>query len=302
NMLAAGDHLAEVERVAERHREIALNARFGLAVAWIEPQLGLIRTLRGLTRRFGCLDHEQFEEPAAEHRFAGNTDLQNAECVYWIRKLQARFFAGDYAAALECSARAMPSLSASGLVFEGAEYHFCSALARAAHCDSAAADERIQHLEALALHQRQLDIWARNCPENFENRAWLVGAEIARIEGRELDAERLYEDAIRSARENEFVHNEARANELAARFYAARGFHTIAHAYLRNARYGYLRWGADGKVRQLDQLYPHLRIGDAAAVPTGTIDAPLEQLDLATVIKVSQTISGEMVLEKLLDT
>ena len=80
-----------------------------------------------------------------------------------------------------------------------------------------------------------------------------MGAEIARIEGRELDAEHLYEQAIRSAHANGFVHNEALANELAARFYAARGFEKIAHAYLRDARYCYLRWGADGKVRQLDE-------------------------------------------------
>src|SRR5262249_14614228 len=128
-----------------------------------------------------------------------------------------------------------------------------------------------------------------------------VAAEIARIEGRELDAERRYEEAIRSARENGFVHNQALANELAARFYAARGFETIAHAYLRNARYGYLRWGADGKVRQLDRLHPHLR-AEAAAAPTGTIQAPVEHLDLATVIKVSETVSGETVIERLLDT
>ena len=98
------------------------------------------------------------------------------------------------------------------------------------------------------------------------------------------------------------MHNEALAYELAARFYAARGFETIAQAYLRNARYGYLRWGADGKVRQLDQLYPHLRTEEAAAAPTNTIGAPVEHLDLATVIKVSQAVSGEIVLEKLLDT
>ena len=34
-------------------------------------------------------------------------------------------------------------------------------------------------------------MWAEHCPENFENRAALVGAEIARIEGRLLDAEPL---------------------------------------------------------------------------------------------------------------
>ena len=80
---------------------------------------------------------------------------------------------------------------------------------------------------------------------------------------------RLYEEAIRLAREHGFVQNEGLANELAARFYAARGFETIADAYLRNARSCYLRWGADGKVRQLEQLHPQLRQEPAvAAVPT----------------------------------
>ena len=36
--------------------------------------------------------------------------------------------------------------------------------------------------------------------------------------------------------------------------------------------------------------------------PTSTIGAPVEHLDLATVIKVSQAVSGEIVLEKLIDT
>ena len=101
---------------------------------------------------------------------------------------------------------------------------------------------------------------------------------------------------------NGFVHNEALANELAARFYLARGFEKIAHAYLQDARYGYLRWGADGKVRQLDQLYPHLTKEESVRGPTITIEAPVERLDLATVIKVSQAVSGEIELEKLIDT
>src|SRR6202007_2926356 len=111
------------------------------------------------------------------------------------------------------------------------------------------------------------------CPENFENRARLVGAEIARIEHRDPDAMRLYEQAILSARANGFVHNEALANEFAARFYAARGFEKIANTYLRDARYGYLRWGAAGKVRQLDELYPQLRENHRVAGATSTIGA-----------------------------
>ena len=130
----------------------------------------------------------------------------------------------------------------------------------------------------------------------------MVAAEIARLEGRELDAERLYEEAIRSAREHGFVQNEGLANEVAARFYAARGFETIAHAYLREARYCYLRWGAIGKVRQLEQLHPHLRDAPVPASPTTTIGAPVEQLDVGTVVKASQAVSGEIVLGKLIET
>src|SRR2546422_10797356 len=65
---------------------------------------------------------------------------------------------------------------------------------------------------------------------------------------------------------------------------------------------GYLRWGADGKVRQLDEEHPHLGKGEPAPAPKSTIGAPVENLDLATVLKVSQAVSGEIVLEKLIDT
>src|SRR6266404_9981349 len=145
-----------------------------------------------------------------------------------------------------------------------------SALSRAASFDSATDGLRQRHFEALAAHHKQHEIWAENCPENFENRVALVGAEIARIEGRVLEAEQLYEQAIRSAHANGFVNNEAIAYELAARFYAARGLQKFADTYLLEARYRYQRWGADGKVAQLDHLYPHLR-KESPTVQTGAI-------------------------------
>ena len=237
-----------------------------------------------------------------ERRLAANPDLVLAEFFYWTRKLQARFFAGDYASAIEASSRAKRRLRSAFSQIELAEYHFYSALSQAASCDSAATSERQQHLDDVAAHHTKLQLWAASCPDNFENRAALVGAELARLEGRDVDAMHLFEQAIRSARANGFVHNEALAYELAARFYAARGFEEIAQHYLRNARYGYLRWGADGKVRQLDEMYPHFRKEEPALTPTSTIGTPVEHLDLATVIKVSQAVSGEIVLETLMDT
>jgi PAS domain S-box-containing protein len=302
NLLAAGDPLAEAEREAEQGLAFAQKMRFGLVIDAITTQLGLIRTLRGLTPTFGSFDDEQFDEVRIEHRFSENADLAFVECWYWIRKLQARFFAGDYASAIDASSRAQRLLWTSVSQFETAEYHFFDALSRAASCDSPTAGERQQHLDAISAHHKQLQVWAENCPDNFENRAALVGAEVARLDGRDVEAMRLYEQAIRSARASGFIHQEALANELAARFYGARGFEKIARVYLQDARYGYLRWGADGKVRQLDEMYPRTLAEGPTPAPTSTIGAPVEHLDLATVIKVSQAISGEIVLEMLIDT
>jgi PAS domain S-box-containing protein len=302
NLLMAGDPLVEVQREAKNGLEFAQKMRFGLVTDITATQLGLVRTLRGLTPKFGSFDDEQFDEHRIERHFFSTPDLARAECWYWIRKLQARFFANDYTSAIEFSSRAQGLLWTSVLQLETVEYHFFAALSRAAACVSATASERQQHLDAVAAHYEQLEVWAENCPENFENRAALVGAEIARLEGRELDAEHLYQQAIRAARANGFVHIAALAHELAARFYAGRGFEEFAHLYLQKAREGYLAWGADGKVRRLEEMYPQLRTEEPAPGPTSTIATPVERLDLATVIKVSQAVSSEMALEKLIDT
>ena len=301
NLLAAGDPLVEAQREAENGLAFAQKLRFGLVSDIISLQLGLIRTLRGLTPKFGSFDDEQFNELWIERRFSENADFTPVECLYWLRKLQARFLGGDYTAGVNASLRAQPLLWTPRAALEVAEYHFYGALSRAAVCDPAVTGEYQQHVAALAAHHRQLEIWAENCPENFENRAALVGAEIARLEGRDLDAMRLYEESIRSARENGFVQNEGIANELVAQFYLKRGIEKVAHSCLQDARYCYLRWGALGKVKQLDERYPGLA-EQASVRPTTTIGAPVEQLDLGTVMKASHALSGEIVLEKLIKT
>ena len=158
SLLAAGDPLAEAEREAEQGLAFAQKMRFGLVIDAITTQLGLIRTLRGLTPTFGSFDDERFDEARIERRFAENPDLAFMECWYWIRKLQARFFAGDYVSAIQASSRAQPLLWTSVSQFETAEYHFYDALSRAASCTSAATGERQQHLDAITAHHDQLRI------------------------------------------------------------------------------------------------------------------------------------------------
>src|SRR5262249_48363596 len=258
NLLAIGDPLEEVEREAESALAFVQGARFGLISDVIVAQLRLIRTLRGQTPDFNSFNDAEFCESAFEQHLESDPRLAVAASRYWILKLQACVYAGNYAGAVRAASRAESLLWTLPTQLELPDYHLYGALAHAGRCDSSAAEERSNHLQKLRAHYDKIVLWAKSGPENFAHRAALLGAELARLEGREPDAMRLYEEAVRSAREQSFVQHEGIANELAARFYAARNLETIAQAYLRNARYCYRRWGAEGKVRQLDQLHPHL--------------------------------------------
>jgi predicted ATPase/class 3 adenylate cyclase len=177
--------------------------------------------------------------------------------------------------------------------------------------DGASPAVREERLAAVAGNQDELAAWAVNCPENFAHKHLLVEAERARVAGRKDDAVRLYNEAIRSARENEFVHEEALANERAALHWLAEGNAIYARAHLQEARYGYERWGASRKVGQLDADHPRLLGGtlrtassvapSATASTTTTDGGPADALDVATVVKASQALSGEMILANLLE-
>ena len=153
NLLAAGDPLVEVQREAEKGLELARKARFGWVVDTSTAQLGFIRTLRGLTPKFGSFDDGQFEELRFERHLASDPMLAQPECFYWIRKLQARFIAGDYISALDASLKAEPLLWTAPSNLELAEYHLYGGLCRASLWDFAPPDQRQQHLDALATPQ-----------------------------------------------------------------------------------------------------------------------------------------------------
>jgi PAS domain S-box-containing protein len=300
--LISGESLEKVHQEALRCLALVEKAGFGLFVKMTLGELRFIQDLRGHA------EDKVFLDDARQDGGSFEQDLEEAgplmgfgAAICWTRKLQRSFFAGEIAAGVHAAILAAPHFQRSRHILHVGDYHFYGALIRAAAMGSASDDELAHHFEALCSHFRQIEVWAKSCPENFENRAALVSAEIARVEGRELEAQRLYEEAIRSARKHGFVQNEGVAHEVAARFYLARGFETIALAYLRNARSCYRRWGAHGKVRQLDQDWPELRDEAVVVRQDATIGTPVEQIDLTTIVRVSQAVSSEILLERLID-
>ncbi len=277
--LLRNDPLDAVWRESEMALDFAREAKFGDAVDVIRSQQRFIATMQGRTATFSTFSDAQFDEAAFEAQLPPDRSATMI-CFYWILKLKARFLSGDYAEALAAADKAKPLLPNAAGQIQLLDYFLYAALTVAALYEKASADEQAGWRDLLTAHWEQLREWAETYPPTFADKHALVSAEIARLEGRPFDAMQLYEQAIQSARENGFVQNEALAHEVAAGFYAARGFETIAHAYLRNARYGYLRWGALGKVRQLEQSHPQLREDSTPPTATALFGAPVEQLDL----------------------
>ncbi|XYH97349.1 AAA family ATPase [Sorangium sp. So ce1128] len=169
--------------------------------------------------------------------------------------------------------------------------------------DVVSPDERALFLARAEIFAEKLSRWADLCPENMAHRRALLLAELERVRGDARAAGDRYDEAIALAQRGGYLHDEALANELAGLCYRALGKTTVARAYLTEAHRAYGRWGATAVMRRLERAYPDLVPSE---IPHGTtspeVAAPAgTALDLGSVLKASQAISGEIVLDRLLD-
>jgi PAS domain S-box-containing protein len=218
---------------------------------------------------------------------------------YHVLKQQLLFHFGRYDEALEYAERAATALRWRDNLLICATHRFYRALTLAELYPRAPAVRQQEFRQILSEELLRHRNWADNCPENFANRHALLAAEVARIDGQDLEAMRCYERAIRSARDNGFVQNEALANELAGRFHLDQGLETSGYAHLRNARAAYAEWGAGAKVAQLEQRYPHLAAPEDHR--PASIGAAVQQMDVTAVVRASQVVSSEIVLPNLVE-
>ena len=247
--------------------------------------------MRGLTNNFSTFDDDKFNTLAYEVYLQENCQPV-INCFYHVMQLEARFLSGDMEEAIEAGYMAKDILWSSKTHLHGVEYFFYMALAVASNFKNVDSEKQSAYRVLLNEHREQLTRWSLSCPENWRHKNALVSAEIARLEERELDAQKFYEEAILQAHLNGFSQDEGMAYELAGNYYSERGFSTISTSYYKEARSCFARWGADGKVAQLELLHPAISKGWA----------PERTLDMITVFKATQAISKEVVLERLLET
>jgi PAS domain S-box-containing protein len=300
SLLARNDPLDAVWDESQRALDFVRRAGFRDFADMIVTQQRFVAAMQGRTATFSTFSDARFDEAAFEAQLAGDR-MPFLVSLYWTLKLKARFLSGNYAEALAAAKQAKEVLWGQSGQIVLLDYYCYAALTVAALYDKGSADERTGWLELLTACQTQLSTWAENYPPTFGDKALLVSAEIARLYGLDADAMRLYEEALRSARTHGFLLDEGVAHEVAGRFYSSRGFDTTADAYLRNAMSCFVRVGAEGKSRQIQEAHPQLRDELGPQGLATTLGTTAEQLDIGAVIKASQAISGEIVIDRLVE-
>ncbi|MBE9186639.1 GAF domain-containing protein, partial [Microcoleus sp. LEGE 07076] len=313
--LFAGVELDSWEPEIAGYRAVMAQLKQYSAQIYLDMIQQTVQNLRETRIHSDCLIGEAYDETVMIPKHYQDNEFTALACAC-ILKLLLAYSYGNYKAALDnITLIKQYVMGVSGSTFVPI-FHFYAALT---HLALLPAESEIEQTEILALvetHQTTLHQWVQNAPMNYLHKWYLVEAERHRVLGEKLEAIEMYDRAISLAKQNEYLNEEALAHELAAKFYLDWGKDKIAGVYLTDAYYAYMRWGAKAKVDDLEQRYPQLlapilnqktvlNTGDTitkmmTATVAGTSSGVSEILDLATVIKASQSISGEINLDKLL--
>jgi predicted ATPase len=301
-LLVRGDPLEEVYKVTVSALDYTTKAKIVFSADMLMSMQRFVQALRGFTQHVGTLNRDDFDEREFE-AYLEKESFPTVRLFYYDMKTAQRFLAGSNEDAAKAAAAAEANISGGNGMPPSAEYHYYGALARAAHFAAASADEQVELRRLLAGHEEQLRIWAENCPENFAGRHALVSAEIARIEGRYADAAALYDRSLVAFHRSGFIHQEAIASELAARFYMDRGYGALPGLYLREAVAAYSRWGASAKVQQMEQRYALvLDQEQRRATSSGVMSMAAEAVDAQTALKLSRALSTEMTPKEMMES
>jgi predicted ATPase/signal transduction histidine kinase len=295
--------LAEVHDEALQARDLLRRVGEHHKLHYLEPRIRFIEWLRsGPGHRQDLGSNEQDEAACTEAiRARGNKSF---ESDWYILLLINRYLRGLYREALQFARISEQLLPFSAAFVTRSEHTLFYALTLAALLPEAPEEERAAMLELLDRQEAEFAAWSRGCEANFRHSHLLVQAERARVRGETLAAMRLYDEAIACAAGHGFLHIEALAAELAARFWAGQGKPDFAALYQERALQTWEGWGAHGRVAALREIWRLAARNDRHTSTRGSTSLATHErgdsLDLAALLKANQLLSGEILLDRLL--
>jgi hypothetical protein len=207
--LACGAELGDVYAEAKRRESFVQQTKDGFAIANLRIRLQYILALKGETAALTSLADQDYDEEAAVavFRAAGNMTTIS---YYLVIKLQLAFLFGDYEAAAGDARSSQAQIHYVPGQIMIVQHFFFYGLTAAALLRTGASPRHALR-RSLSRSRSKLRRWARNVPENFLAHHLLLEAEVAFCRGRREKAERLYDEAIATAKRGGFSrHRSAR--------------------------------------------------------------------------------------------
>ncbi|MEG5031835.1 AAA family ATPase [Microcoleus sp. AT3-D2] len=308
NAYSVGCELKDLGKQLIYFYEIPINKKNKTCLTWLAMYLQIIFNLLGKadnpTQLIGEFYNEEKFLPLQPLQLE-LSDRQGLLLLY-LNKLILCYLFGKSHEAAKNAVVAEPYLDGVMGMAAIPIFHFYDALAHLSVFADYSNFEKENALKRVNANQEKMQVWAHHAPMNYLHKFYLVEAEKARVLGQVVEAIDYYDLAISLAKENEYIHEAALAYELAGKFYLSRGKELTAKAYMQEARYCYQLWGAVAKVKDLETRYPQLFTLDLPtkkniSTTTSTTGSPSSSsLDIATVMKASEAIAGEIVQDKLL--
>jgi predicted ATPase/serine phosphatase RsbU (regulator of sigma subunit) len=308
NLFLVGEPLSAVHQKQKPYIDLIQRLKQQFQSYYVRIWGQLVLNLRGFVTDKQRLMGEMFNEVEMLPQVQKTQNIPSLFVAYQTKSMLSYWFK-DYAEAFANATLAEKYQQGLIGTFVVAQHPFYSSLIVLALYPTANQSHQTEYLGKVAANQQKMKRWAEHAPMNFQHKYDLVEAENARVLGKNWQAAELYEKAIAGARENEYLHEEALAYELAAEFYLGRGMENFAQTYMREAHYGYQLWGAVAKLRDLEERYPQLLAPMNSAKYTTSMtrmastssQSTSNALDLDTIMKAAQTLSGEIVLSRLLE-
>ncbi|MEO9484572.1 MAG: ATP-binding sensor histidine kinase [Ekhidna sp.] len=227
-----------------------------------------------------------------------------------INNLMLNYLFHDYGKALEHAKLTRPLLDAVLAKYDVAIFWFYEGLVSMAVARESSGKKRSLLIRRAKKNISQFRKWAKFNPVNHQHKLDLLIAEFASLKGSDAKARKHFDLAIKGAESGEFLNEEALSLERAGFYYLATGQDFTAENYLRKAFQTYKEWGAIAKMHDLKKRFPKILIGSekgdsiiTAQTSKGSGNyTESSSLDLESLMKAAQAISGEVVLEQLLKT
>ena len=270
----AGIELLTIEQNISKYNDAIKKLEQKTFLIYNQRAWQVVSNLVGYNEDPTILTGDVFDEERILKRYQKEND-KSGTCGLYLDKLILCYLFQQYDRAVNNAGNAEKHLVALTSMVPFVVFHFYDSLAQLALFSEPPKTNQKHILRKVAKNQKKMKKWAHHAPMNYLHKWQLVEAERARVLGKDDKAIAFYDQAIAGARENQYIQEEALANELAAKFYLEKGETETARKYMTEARYCYDHWGAKAKVDHLDQNYPEL----LADVSTKTSQASANDKD-----------------------